>query len=279
MKHLTRAIVVLGLFLTAATPYAAAANIEHVVQKGDTLYHISRLYGVPVDVLLQVNDIANARSLKVGTKIEIPETYVVKTGDTLYSIARDQGIPLDELAAINHVGRNYIIKVGERLILPASAPGKPTVIVDPSGGGNQSGSEAGAGSGADSSSSQAVSISTDSSPLWPASGRRVFLSGKLAGGTQIAGTVGDPLYAVAGGRVVWVGPYRGYGRVVFVESPAGYIYVYGGAETTLVKVGDTVSPGTQVANMGINPHLGKACAYFFVYKNGKPVNPRTAPRG
>ena len=278
MKHLKRAIALSALILAVGVQYAAAANIEHIVQKGDTLYHISRLYGVPVDVLLQVNDITNARSLKVGTKIEIPQVYVVKKGDTLYSIAHDEGIPLDRLAAINHVGRNYIIKVGERLILPAVVSGKPTVLANQSTGSSQSGSDV-ASSGTSPTSSQSVSMSSDTNPFWPSPGHRVFLSGKLSGGTQISGAVGDPLYAVAGGRVVWVGPYRGYGRVVFVESPTGYIYVYGGAETTLVKVGDVVSQGTQVANMGINPHLGRACAYFFVYKNGKPVNPRTAPRG
>lgn len=278
MKHLKHAIAIAALLLSAVAQYAAAANIEHIVRKGDTLYHISKLYGVPVDVLLQVNDIANARSLKVGTKIEIPQVYVVKKGDTLYSIAHDEGVPLAKLAAINHVGQNYIIKVGERLVLPATASGRPALVAND---GNAASSTAGdsASGGSQETSTQSVSASSDSNPYWPASGHRVFLTGKLAGGTQISGTVGDPLYAVAGGRVVWVGPYRGYGRVVFVESPTGYIYVYGGAETTLVKVGDDVSRGTQVANMGINPHLGRACAYFFVYKNGRPVNPRTAPRG
>jgi len=282
MTHLKRTILGLSLLALAGLQALFAADVEHVVQKGDTLYHISKLYGVPIAVLLEVNHIPNARSLKVGMKLEIPQTYQVQKGDTLYSIARDSGVSLSELVSINHIGQNHIIKAGELLVLPPGAARQPsTVSNDGQSGSAGSGdivSTSASSTNGSESSGQAVSMASESSHFWPASGRRIFLSGKLAGGTQISGSVGDPVYAVAPGRVVWVGPYRGYGRVVFVESQTGYIYVYGGAETTLVKVGESVIPGTEVANMGVNPHLGQACTYFFVYKNGKPVDPKTAPR-
>lgn len=269
MNHFKHVAVGIALLLIACSRLVFAANIEHIVQKGETLYHISKLYGVPVQVLRSVNNITDARSLQVGTKLEIPRTYTVQKGDTLYSIAKDNGVSLGALISLNHVAQNHIIKVGEVLVLPPSAAGTPQVV------------DTGTAEGSATSSTQSVSMSSSGNgqPFWPAPGRRVFLTGKLAGGTQISGVLGDPVYAVAEGRVVWVGPYRGYGRVVFVESPSGYIYVYGGNETTLVKVGDSVAPGTEVANMGINPHLGTACTYFFVYKNGRPVNPKSAPRG
>jgi murein DD-endopeptidase MepM/ murein hydrolase activator NlpD len=214
-------------------------------------------------------------------KLEIPDTYTVKKGDTLYSIARDNHVALDSLLSLNRIDKAYVIRIGQILVLPQGASPLQSIAENSDGStGSTSGtSQAVSSAGASQGVGQTIGPGSSSSPFWPAPGRRVFLTGKLSGGTQISGGVGDPVYAVAPGRVVWVGPYRGYGRVVFVESPTSYIYVYGGNETTLVKVGDTVAPGAELANMGINPHLGQACAYFFVYKNGRPVDPKSAPRG
>ncbi len=275
MKRLAWVPFLFLFYAVIGLSVASATNIEHIVQKGDTLYHISKQYGVPVDVLLRFNDIPNARSLRVGMKLKIPDTYQVKKGDTLYSIAKDNGISLAQLLAVNHIDKSYIIKIGQVLVLPSGAVSTAAANDNTGSQLTQTTSTSAPNSG---TSVSTMGPSDGGLPFWPAPGKRIFLSGKLAGGTQISGGVGDPVYAVADGRVVWVGPYRGYGRVVFVESPSKYIYVYGGNETTLVKVGDTVTRGTEVANMGINPHLGQACAYFFVYKNGQPVNPRTAPR-
>lgn len=275
MKRLVWVPFLFLFYAVIGLSVASATNIEHIVQKGDTLYHISKQYGVPVDVLLRFNDIPNARSLRVGMKLKIPDTYQVKKGDTLYSIAKDNGISLSQLLAVNHIDNSYIIKVGQVLVLPSEGG---TRVATNDQVGSQTTQAPTSSVGSTAPSLNTASPGDGGQPFWPAPGKRIFLSGKLAGGTQISGGVGDPVYSVADGRVVWVGPYRGYGRVVFVESPRKYIYVYGGNETTLVKVGDTVTRGTEVANMGINPHLGQACAYFFVYKNGQPVNPRTAPR-
>ena len=259
----------------------AAAEVEHVVQKGETAYHIARSYGIPVEVLLSVNKIANARDLRVGTVIRIPSLYVAKKGDTLYGIARDYGITLQSLLAVNHLRSSQILRIGETLVLPSNARAtsaqQPVVSSSLPDGGVSEGSNDTAQQ--PSSDSGAFVASSGTTPFWPNPGKRVLLTGKLAGGAQIWGRVGEPILSVSSGRVVWVGPYRGYGRVVFVESSQSYIYVYGGGERTLVRVGDDVSPGTEVAEMGINPRLGQASTYFFVYRDGKPVDPETAPRG
>ncbi len=275
-RYLLGAVVVF-LFVAGL----AAAEVEHVVQRGETAYHIARSYGIPVDVLLSINKIANARDLRVGTVIRIPSLYVVKKGDTLYGIARDYGVTLQSLLALNRLRSAQIIKVGETLVLPRNArPSSGQQAVDsttaPSGTLSQEREDT---AQQPSSESRTVVASSGDTPFWPNPGRRVLLTGKLAGGAQIWGRVGEPILSVSSGRVVWVGPYRGYGRVVFVESSQSYIYVYGGGERTLVRVGEQVGPSTEVAEMGINPRLGQASTYFFVYRDGKPVDPETAPRG
>lgn len=85
--------------------------------------------------------------------------------------------------------------------------------------------------------------------------------------------------SVSSGRVVWVAPYRGYGNLIMIESRDKLIFAYGGNEETLVAVGDIVKPGTKIGRMGIDPIEKNAKAYFFVYKEGKPVDPGKAPRG
>ncbi len=259
----------------------AAAEVEHVVQQGETAYHIARAYGIPVKVLLSVNKITDARDLRVGTVLKIPSLYVVKRGDTLYGIAQECGVTLQSLLTLNRLQASHILKVGQTLVLPRSAhaPSKAQPVVATSLDDAASSAADGDAVAQSAPESSPDALSSGQSPFWPHPGKRVLLAGKLAGGAQIWGREGDPILSVSSGRVVWVGPYRGYGRVVFVESARSYIYVYGGGERTLVRVGEEVSPGTEVAQMGINPRLGQALTYFFVYRDGKPVDPETAPRG
>jgi len=63
----------------------------HVVQPGDTMYQLARQYGVPMDRLLQDNQLPDPSHLVVGQAIVVqyPEvTHTVKAGDSLYSIAQ-----------------------------------------------------------------------------------------------------------------------------------------------------------------------------------------------
>ncbi len=104
------------------------------------------------------------------------------------------------------------------------------------------------------------------------------LDGKLEGVAIEA----DPLsyvHAVAGGNVVWTGPYRGFGHVVLVDSN-GYIYLYGGNEDLFVNVGQTVAAGSRIGRLGSSgPDGGKQDMIFSVFREGVPISPEEAPRG
>ena len=63
-----------------------------------------------------------------------------------------------------------------------------------------------------------------------------------------------------------------------VESPDKHIFAYGGNSDTLVNVGDMVKPGQKLGLVGSNGRDSMPKVYFFVYKNGKPVDPEVAPR-
>ncbi len=233
------------------------------VEKGDTLYQISREYNVSLSSLLSYNDIGSADSLRIGQKIRIPSlsVYTVKRGDTLYGIAARAGISIDELLKLNKIDRNAILKTGETLNIPSENEAEAVATVPED---------------KEEISEEEKEVTAEF--FWPHSGERVSMNGKLKG-EEILGEKGDKIVSVSSGKVVWVAPYRGYGKLIMVEADDHHIYAYGGNEETFVKVGDRVLPGTALGSMGIDSIERNAKAYFFVYKDGKPVAPDKAPRG
>jgi len=243
-------------------PVLSAGGETYVLQKGDTLYRVSRAYEVPVPVLQEYNQIKDPASLREGSSIRIPTAYVVLKGDTLYSIAHQHRVPLADLRRLNGIAETATLSVGRRLFLPAGAEdkaGPPKAAV----------------------SKPATPKPATPSPAlaleWPHPGKREAMSGRMTGAV-IFGRAGDRVVSVSAGRVVWVGPYRGFSRVVLIESENGYTYVYGGNEETLVSVGDHVRQGTQIGLLGRNAHQGIPQLYFLVYRDGVPVDPSQAPR-
>lgn len=70
------------LVVMAASPVQAQEAV-HVMQPKQTLYAVSRMYGVPVRTLLQINNFANPNKIKVGTAIKLPAgTKAVSTPAT-----------------------------------------------------------------------------------------------------------------------------------------------------------------------------------------------------
>src|SRR5579872_1766243 len=74
----------------------AQARQEHsshpsqiTVEKGDTLYTISRRYDVPLRSIIDANHLDPPFQVAAGTKLDLPQErfHVVKQGDTLYGIA------------------------------------------------------------------------------------------------------------------------------------------------------------------------------------------------
>lgn len=78
--------------------------VIHVVKPGETVYGISRQYGVPMQKIIDDNALQNPDLLVVGQALVIVTgntRYAVQPGDTLYLIARKYGISLQQLVAAN----------------------------------------------------------------------------------------------------------------------------------------------------------------------------------
>jgi murein DD-endopeptidase MepM/ murein hydrolase activator NlpD len=104
------------------------------VANGDTLYGLSRRYGVPTRAIIDANNLTPPYRLMTGTVLALPQvqTHLVQAGDTLGSVARRYGVDMSTLAATNHLTPPYVVRTGETLILPAtvetaSSPPQQTV--------------------------------------------------------------------------------------------------------------------------------------------------------
>ena len=99
-----------------------------VVQRGDTLYSISRRYGVPLKDLINANNLHAPYTLRVGQSLNLPakQYHTVQRGDTLYSIARQHNVDVTSLTRVNNMQTPYSLNIGDRLVLPASVGTVPS---------------------------------------------------------------------------------------------------------------------------------------------------------
>ena len=97
--------------------------------------------------------------------------------------------------------------------------------------------------------------------------------GRLHAGTDFAGPVGTPIYATADGVVVSAGWSSGYGRLIKIQHEFGIETRYAHLNAMHVSVGQRVSRGQRIGDMGnsgrsTGPHL-----HYEVRVGGYPVNP------
>jgi murein DD-endopeptidase MepM/ murein hydrolase activator NlpD len=291
------------LLLCAAVLAVYAQNADHIIQKGETIYSIARSYGVTVQDILNLNGITDPAKVQAGQRIRIPrktetavpaagtvntETggfirYQVAKGEAFYGIARRHGITVQALRAANNLAEDYVLKAGDWLRIPQSGAAAAGSLAAPDSPGGAA-VTAGAGGGAAAASGKGVAPrpaetrAVDAAVKWPVNAKEVqYMTGKLSG-VALLGERSESVKNLTQGTVVSAGPYRGFGKVVIIQVPGGYLYVYGGCESLSVKEGDRVVPGAELGKLGIDGVSSKPQLFFLVYRSNNPVDPAKAPR-
>ena len=59
-------------------------NIIHTVSSGDTLWHISKMYGIPIKDIMRVNNLGESAQLEKGQQLVIPNISTIKAAIPLY---------------------------------------------------------------------------------------------------------------------------------------------------------------------------------------------------
>jgi LysM repeat protein len=289
--------------------FFAAADSTYKVEKGDTLYSISRKYQITVAELRAANNLSENDVIKIGQKLIIPTAdittavalatdnskkkqdtsatvndsfYVVEKGDTLYGIARKNNLTVAELMNLNNLSSSDVIKIGQKLKIKTV----PVISEAPKNDKTDSKSNSKSDTKTTSSVSDTapdtrnygVTVSADSSIVWPVEKPSITTIKGKAAGVQLSAQTNEPVKCIHEGTVMYVGVYRGYGQLVFVQSKTGIIYSYAGLGTVKVQKGDYVTSGKELATAGIDPRTKKPQITFMVFQNGQPLDPAKAPR-
>lgn len=225
--------------------------------------------------------------------------YAVRPGDTLIRIGLEHGQSWKDIAAWNNLANADVIEVGQvlRVTPPGSTPSASAsnnsgVVVQPvpspastsdakpdATPATQPVTTVDATTAPATTAAGAPAASANTSGLdfvWPASGPLISGFNEATNkGYDIGGNAGDPVYAAAGGRVVYAGAgLRGYGNLIILKHNDQYLTAYAHNRTLLVKEDQTVTKGQKIAEMG-NTDADRVKLHFEVRKQGKPVNPGT----
>jgi lipoprotein NlpD len=223
-----------------------------------------------------------------------PGYYRVKRGDTLYRIALENGQSYRDVAGWNNISNANQIEVGQLLrvvppgadvnagqgvtttpVAPGSIQGQPLDQARPAGTPVPPAPTAAApAAGAAASASTSAPVADGAMKLaWPATGQLIGkFDDKSNKGIDIAGKKGDAVLAADDGRVIHVGPLRGYGNLVIIKHNETFLTAYGHNDKVLVAEQSTVRKGQKIAEMG-NSDTDRVKLHFEVRKNGKPVDP------
>lgn len=116
---------------------------------------------------------------------------------------------------------------------------------------------------------------------WPFKGRILADYGAPKAGGQlrwngvwIGGKAGDPVRAVARGRVAYVGWMHRYGLIAVLEHSGGYYTLYGHNQAVFKSVGEWVNAGETLSSVGDTGGHEHSGLYFEIRKGTDPINPR-----
>jgi murein DD-endopeptidase MepM/ murein hydrolase activator NlpD len=220
--------------------------------------------------------------------------HVVASGDTLSKIARRYNKPASEIAKANNIQSTTTLNVGDRLVIPGAqaAAAKPTA---PAAGVQAKPAPSAAVKEAEPAQTAAVIAPTDTLDKdavklaegtgalpkfrWPANGRVIAGYGPTPNGQQndginIALPENTPVKAAEDGVVAYAGnELKGYGNLVLVRHPNGYVTAYAHAKELLVKRGDQVKRGQVIARSGQTGNVNAPQLHFEIRKGASPLDP------
>jgi lipoprotein NlpD len=233
---------------------------KHTVQSGESLYAIAWRYHRDFREIAALNNIQSPYTIYPGQELQI-------TGEAPVAVAAIEPVPTftepapfvtepvttqTEPAPITTTAANTAQPVTTESQAPiAEQPTPPKPTIPPP-----------------------ATTPNVTNWIWPAQGKVISGYGRKNKGVDISGVMGEPIYATAGGQVVYSGTgLRGYGRLVIIKHNADYLSAYAHNSQILVAEGDTVTQGQKIAEMG-DSGTNTVKLHFELRYHGRPVDPQ-----
>jgi murein DD-endopeptidase MepM/ murein hydrolase activator NlpD len=230
----------------------------HVIESGESLYTIARRYDVTAQAIIQANGFSSPDKIYVGQKIVIPgrADLLAAKGPARPVVGDDTSAAPIEVASVE---TNAATPIASRdMIEPAATetasaePSRPLVqpAVEPA-------------------------LSGAGKFRWPVSGRVItdFANSK-ATGINIEAPEGAAIRAAENGQVIYVGNgVEGYGNLVLIRHPNGYVSAYAHLKDAKVAKGDVVNRGDQIGTAGMTGSVSRPQLHFELRKGATPVDP------
>ena len=199
-------------------------------------------------LILIISGCSSLDSLKQSYKNLLPsaeESYIVQPGDSIWSIAINFNLDSEQLIKNNNLKEPYIIYPNQELFLYSTIfesnlkdQFKPIKWHHPLG------------------EKSIIALKDDS---W-----LIFKEPK-----------GLPIHSINLGKVVVSGPdIPGYGNLVMISHPDGYLSLYAHCDKIFVEKGDEVIKGAMIAQLG-NSEVAYPMLRFQLRKNGQPLRAET----
>jgi murein DD-endopeptidase MepM/ murein hydrolase activator NlpD len=230
---------------------------SYTVRNGDTISGIAQRFNLGMDTVISFNSIQDARSLKVGTTLTIPNSnglkYKVRRGDYLGSIAKKYGIALNEMLDWNNLETSVIVP-GQELFIPGARLSEMErnrvfgrLFIYPTRG----------------RITDRFGMRRD-----PFTGIRRFHNG-----VDLAGPVGTPIIASMSGKVAMLGYNPTFGKYIILTHPEGFQTLYGHLDAFRVQKGESVKQGQRIADMGNSGYSTGSHLHFSIFRRGEPIDP------
>jgi murein DD-endopeptidase MepM/ murein hydrolase activator NlpD len=254
--------------------WVAQGGTEVALADGEIIATLSSRYGVPEAAIRGVNGLSAKAKLSRGTKVIIPVFVAdgaVANVKTKTDAAKAPAIVAAAPALTPLSNAKGSKKDDPSKTAQASAPQTSTQVasLEPT----------------DAASSNAAAPSADTSKAvasagfrWPARGRIIQAFGDKNGvkstGINISLPQGTPVKAAEAGVVAYAGSeVKGFGNLIMIRHPDGWVSVYGNTSEIKVKRGDEIKRGQIIALSGQSGDVSAPQLHFELRKGSVPVDP------
>lgn len=191
--------------------------------------------------------------------------HVVKSGENLFRIGKAYDVPYRELARINRISDPHRIHAGQRIFVPGATRRLPVEIITPSKTAIQRRRPPG------------LRAASPDGFLWPIRGAVTSEFGPRGetfhDGIDIEAPEGTPIRAVEKGVVLYSDQLRGYGNLVIVRHPGGFVSVYAHNRANLVREGQEVKRGEVIGEVGSTGRVTGPHLHFEIRKDNIAQDP------